>query len=77
MTAERSTRIPEILRKHDSEILRDWLRLQQESVARRRDLISDQELQAQSQEFLGLLQTAVQTGGFSGRAAGRRVGGRP
>ncbi len=64
MTAERSTRLPEILRKYDSEILRDWLRLQQESVARRRDLISDQELQAQSKEFLGLLQTAVQTGAF-------------
>jgi rsbT co-antagonist protein RsbR len=64
VTAERSTRIPEILRKHEAEVLRDWIRLQQEAITRRRDLISDQELQGQSKEFLGLLRTAVQTGGF-------------
>ena len=65
MTAEGSTRIPEIVRKHEAEILSDWMRQQQDSIARRRDLISDQELQAQSREFLSLLQTAIQTGGFS------------
>jgi rsbT co-antagonist protein RsbR len=65
VTAERSTRIPEILRKHEAEVLRHWMRLQQEAVTRRRDLISDQELQAQSQEFLGLLAAAVQTAGFA------------
>jgi hypothetical protein len=41
------------------------MRLQQEAVSRRRDLISDQELQAQSKEFLGLLQRSLQTGGFA------------
>jgi len=65
VTAERPTRIPEILRKHEAEVLRRWMRLQQEAVTRRRDLISDQELQAQSQEFLGLLAAAVQTAGFA------------
>src|SRR6476660_959172 len=65
VTAERSTRIPEILRKHEPEILSSWMRRQQESVARRRDLISDQELQAQSREFLNLLQVAVQSGGLA------------
>jgi len=65
VTAERPTRIPEILRKHEAEMLRHWMRLQQEAVTRRRDLISDQELQAQSQEFLGLLAAAVQAAGFA------------
>jgi len=65
VTAERSTRIPEIIRKHETEILSDWMRQQQESISRRRDLISDQELQAQAREFLTLLQGAVQNGGFA------------
>jgi rsbT co-antagonist protein RsbR len=65
VTAERSTRIPEIVRKYEADILSDWMRQQQESISRRRDLISDQELQAQSREFLNLLQTAIQSGGFA------------
>jgi rsbT co-antagonist protein RsbR len=65
VTAERSTRIPEILRTHESDILADWMRLQQNGTGRRRDLISDQELQTQSREFLSLLRTAVQSGGFT------------
>jgi rsbT co-antagonist protein RsbR len=65
VTAERSTRIPEILRTHESDILADWMRLQQDGTGRRRDLISDQELQTQSREFLSLLRAAVQSGGFT------------
>ena len=65
MTPERSSRIPDILRNHEADMSSQWMRLQQESVGRRRDLISDQELLAQSKEFLGLLQRAVQTGGFA------------
>jgi rsbT co-antagonist protein RsbR len=65
VTPERSSRIPDILRNHEADVLSQWMRLQQESVTRRRDLISDQELLAQSKEFLGLLQRAVQTGGFA------------
>jgi rsbT co-antagonist protein RsbR len=65
VTVERSTRIPEIIRKRETDLLRDWMRLQQESLSRRRDLISDQELQAQSKEFLGLLRTALETGGLT------------
>jgi rsbT co-antagonist protein RsbR len=65
VTAERSSRIPEILRTRESDILADWMRLQQDGTGRRRDLISDQELQTQSREFLSLLRTAVQSGGFT------------
>jgi rsbT co-antagonist protein RsbR len=65
VTAQRSTRIPEVLRKHHADLLSRWLQLQQESTGRRRDLISDQELEAHSKEFLGLLQAAAQTGDFT------------
>ena len=63
MTPERSTRLAELIGRHETELLTDWLRVQQDSIARRRDLISDQELQAQSREFLALLTTALQQGG--------------
>jgi rsbT co-antagonist protein RsbR len=63
VSPERSSRLSDILRRHEAEVLSDWLRRQQESIARRRDLISDQELQAQSGEFLSLLSTALQQGG--------------
>ena len=62
MTAQRESRIPEILQKHEAELLGNWIREQQASIARRRDLISDRELEAQSGEFLGLLRVAVQGG---------------
>ena len=62
MTPERPSRIPEILRKQESAILADWLREQQEGMTRRRDLISDRELEAQSREFLGVLRAAADQG---------------
>jgi rsbT co-antagonist protein RsbR len=65
VTSERSSRIPAILRDHEADVLSQWMRLQHESVTRRRDLISDQELLAQSKEFLGLLRRAAQTGAFA------------
>jgi rsbT co-antagonist protein RsbR len=63
VTPERSTRLAELIGRHETELLTDWLRVQQDSITRRRDLISDQELQAQSREFLALLTTALQQGG--------------
>jgi rsbT co-antagonist protein RsbR len=65
VTAERESRIPEILRQHESDLLAEWLRQQQESIGRRRDLLSDRELQAQSREFLGLFRAAAQDGSGS------------
>jgi rsbT co-antagonist protein RsbR len=64
VTADRTSRIPEILRKHESALLTDWMREQQESLARRRDLLSDRELEAQSREFLGLFRAAAEQGGL-------------
>jgi rsbT co-antagonist protein RsbR len=62
VTTEPQSRIPEILRKHEPALLAEWMRQQQESIGRRRDLISDRELEAQSREFLGLLRAAAQEG---------------
>ncbi|HTG49748.1 MAG TPA: STAS domain-containing protein [Gemmatimonadales bacterium] len=62
MTPERPSRIPEILRKQESALLADWLREQQEVATRRRDLLSDRELEAQSREFLGLIRAAADQG---------------
>ena len=70
MTPDRTSRIPEILQKHESALLTDWMRQQQESLGRRRDLISDRELEAQSREFLSLLRTAAQQGSFEDVAQG-------
>ena len=52
MTAERSSHLPEILRKHETGLLADWIRQQQAVSGQRRDLISDREREAQAKEFL-------------------------
>jgi rsbT co-antagonist protein RsbR len=70
VTAERSTQIPEILRKHESALLTEWTRQQMDTIGRRRDLISDRELDAQSREFLSLFRNATQSGGFADVATG-------
>ena len=70
MTAAPASRIPEILRKHEAALLGDWIRRQQEAVSRRRDLISDRELESQSREFLALLRTAAQSDGLEATSTG-------
>ena len=50
--AERRTKLPEIVKAHEREILTDWTARQLESSAMRRDLMNEAELQRQSQEFL-------------------------
>src|SRR5262245_61064192 len=46
------SRLGEIVRAHESEILGDWIALQKDSVTTRRDLMNDAELDRQSREFL-------------------------
>ena len=64
MSAQAATRLPEILERDESTILAEWTRLQQANTGRRRDLISDRDLERQSREFLQLLREAVQRGGL-------------
>jgi len=56
------SRIPDILKKHEADLLREWMQAQMAAVTRRADLIKESELRRQSAEFLNLLQIAAQTG---------------
>ncbi len=60
MTPSRESIIPQLLRRHESEILAEWL--DEQSASRRSGVISESELREQSREFLNLL-TAAAAGG--------------
>lgn len=57
-------RLAEVLRKHESVILRDWIEAQIASNSRRVGEISRAELSSQSQEFLKLLAIPLAAGDF-------------
>jgi rsbT co-antagonist protein RsbR len=60
--------IAEVLRKHESEILRQWL-IDLSASSRRGDLMSDQDVRSQATQFLKSVTAAVQQGsGFDSRA---------
>ena len=63
MHGDSKSRLPEILRRYEADILKEWIDHQVAHVGRRRDLISDGELREQSRRFLELLAGAVQQGG--------------
>ena len=50
--ASAATTLPGLLREHQMQVLNDWISRQTQSLASRRDLISDIELTRQSKEFL-------------------------
>jgi rsbT co-antagonist protein RsbR len=56
------SRIPDILRKHEADLLHEWMQQQLKAATRRGDLIKEPELHRQCTEFLNRLQTAVQGG---------------
>ena len=70
MSAQAATKIPEILKRDEAQILTDWMRQQQESVGRRRDLLSDRDLERQSRDFLHLLREATERGDLADSNAG-------
>jgi len=57
MAEKKTSRIPEILARHEKDVLEDWLREQMAATALRKDLLSEAELRRQSDEFLALLIT--------------------
>ena len=59
MVANRKSRIPDIVKKHEMDLLADWLREQKASSAARSDLIDDSEVREQSREFLTLFREAA------------------
>jgi len=52
MAKTSTSRIAELVREHEQEILSDWMARQKESLSSRRDLMNDSELQRQSRDFL-------------------------
>jgi rsbT co-antagonist protein RsbR len=56
------TRIPEVLEKHEQQLLDEWMQEQNHAISRRSDLLSDAQLRKESQEFIGLLKSAILSG---------------
>src|SRR5215510_5926768 len=59
------TRLPEILKKYEKEILEDWLREQTAAISRQKQLLKEGELREQCTEFLKLFADAAQKGDFT------------
>jgi rsbT co-antagonist protein RsbR len=57
---KRGTRLPEILKRHDSAILVDWVKEQLAML--RPEAMSESSLREEAQQFFGLLRDAVQNG---------------
>lgn len=58
----KGSRLAEILRNYEADLLEDWLREQRASGTLRPELLSETELRAQSREFLNAMQQAAQGG---------------
>jgi rsbT co-antagonist protein RsbR len=62
MAKTRTSRLAEILKEHETSILADWMGRQKESLATRRDLMNESELQRQSRDFLSSVVRGVDGG---------------
>src|SRR5689334_1027038 len=60
-----ASKIPEILRRHESEILTDWMRQQLSSTTVRSGVIRENDLREQSRSLLSALREALETGSVS------------
>jgi rsbT co-antagonist protein RsbR len=63
MSQVQQSRIPEILRRYEDEILMEWMEQQLGSREMRRDLIREADLRDQSRRFLSLLREATDSNG--------------
>jgi rsbT co-antagonist protein RsbR len=59
------SKLPEIVQKHESDLLQEWLRAQLGMTRHRADLIKESELRDQSTRFLSMLRRALQSGDLS------------
>jgi rsbT co-antagonist protein RsbR len=60
-----SSRLVEILRRYENDILSDWLRYQLGSISVRPNLMRESDLREQCRLFLGVLRDALAAGGLS------------
>lgn len=65
MAEKKTSRIPEILTRHEKDMLEDWLREQLAATTLRKDRTSEAELRRQSGEFLTLLITGCRSGSLA------------
>src|SRR5689334_6906765 len=70
MSAAAKTRIPDILKKHQSELLKEWLALQLSATTLRSDLMKESTLGDQSAQFIDLFQEACQSGNLTELSSG-------
>lgn len=59
---DRSSRIPEIIERHESDILSEWVRYQLAAIRSKTGVISDSALRDDSSRFLGLMSQALRKG---------------
>ena len=71
-----SSRLPEILRRHETEILADWIRQHQNSESVRPNVIKESELREQCRAFLAMLREAADSGNVTDINAPAWSGGR-
>ena len=62
--AASSTKLPEIVRRYESELLADWVKAQLSATTLRPDLLKESELRQHSGELLRLLANATKDGDF-------------
>ena len=65
MAEKKTSRIPEILAKHEKDVLEDWLREQMAATTLRTGLMPEAEMRRQSDEFLALLITGCRSGSLA------------
>jgi rsbT co-antagonist protein RsbR len=65
MSPKGKSRAPEIIAKHESDLLADWVYQQLAATTFRSDLIKESELRQQSRQFLNLVRAASQQDGLA------------
>jgi rsbT co-antagonist protein RsbR len=64
------SRVPEVLKKHQSDLLKEWVAQQLSSTTLRSDLMKESALREQSAQFLNLFQEAAQSGNLTDLSTG-------
>ena len=65
MPTASTTRIPDIVRQHERELLQQWMQHQLAAVTARRDLVQEDDLREQSRKFLVHLRDGLKHGGLA------------
>ena len=63
MATNGKSRISEIVKKHEADLLVEWVREQKNATSSRSDLIQDSEVREQAREFIALFRDAADGGG--------------